>query len=365
MASRWLWALGWSVWVWSGLAYAGEVAFVHKSSDGFSLAGKLAYPTGTTDANAARVVILIHGSGPQGMDSDLSAASAGKPNCFFCDIRDGLVKKQFVVLRYNKRSFEINQLAAKDKNYVKGPAFKAFMENSLKYFVDDARGLVQWAQKKMPKAKIYLAGFSQGTYIALQVAEQEKAVAGVAVTGFYASTLETISHEQIIHRPLYWFRSVDKNNDGLLDPSELMQAGAVGLSLAAQGPALDADGDGKISFMEIQGGNYINMLKFQRMLRANTLQELRYPRVDQILERLKIPVIFFQGMWDNQTLAYHALSIRILAQYIWKKNNFRFFFFPKLGHILDKRDRFDDLVYRRIEASALEKLGSEMAALFK
>ncbi len=365
MRIRWI---GLSVVAWlamGGLARAGEVAFVHKSFDGFALAGKLAYPAGVTDANAARVVILIHGSGPQGMDSDLSAASAGKPNCFFCDIRDGLVKKQFVVLRYNKRSFEINQLARKDRAYVKSPALKAFMENPLKYFVDDARSLVSWAQKKMPKAKIYLAGFSQGTYVALQVAHQEKAVAGVALSGFYASTLETISHEQIVHRPLYWFRSVDKNNDGFLDPNELVQAGTVGLGLAAQAPVLDADGDGKISFMEIQGGNYVNMLKFQRMLRTNTLQELRYPRVDQILERIKIPVIFFQGMWDNQTLAYNALSIRILAKFVWNKNNLHFFFFPKLGHILDKRQRFDDLVYSRIDASALEKVGKEMAALFR
>lgn len=363
---RWFsFAMGCLFWVGMGSAYASESPFVHKSFDGFSLAGKIAYPKGVTDANAGRVVILIHGSGPQGMDSDLTAASAGKKNLFFCDIRDGLVPKGFVVLRYNKRSYEIGLKAKKDRAYVKGKEFKTFMENPLKFFVEDVRSLVRWTHKKMPKAKIYLAGFSQGTYVALQAADQEKDVAGVVLSGFYTSTLETVSFGQLVYRPLHWFRRYDKNKDGKLEPSELTNAGRAGLGLIMQSQVLDADGDGKISMAELQGGNLVNMLRFQKMLKANTMQELRYPSVDDILKRAKFRVLFFQGMWDNQTPAYHALSIRVLAKFVWKKESIRFFFFPKLGHILDKRERYDDVVYRRMDQGALSKVSQEMALFLR
>lgn len=347
-------------------AQAAEVDFKHKSFDGFVLPGKIDLPKGVAEKDVTRVVILVHGSGPQSMDLNLTTVTKGKkPNFFFRDVRDGLRKHKFAVLRYDKRSFALRGILKKNPAYAQSKAFKAFIKNPLKYFVDDLRSMITFAKKRLPKAKIILAGFSQGTYVALQAAHRNKDVAGVALSGFYAVPLLLLVHEQITYRPMHMMKRIDKNNDGTLSADELKNAGAVGMQIAAQAMVLDADGDGKISLDEIRGGNFVNLLKFQKRLTANTMQELKYPLITKVLKAAKFKVLFFQGLWDNQTPAYQAFAVRILARFVWQKQNIQFFFFKKRGHILDKRDRYDDLKYRTIDPKALTKMANEMHKAFK
>ena len=348
------------------LLSAKEKGFRYKSSDQIVLNGKLALPDGLLAKNVKKVVILIHGSGPQNMDMNLTRITKKKvTNKVFCDVRDALLKKGFAVLRYNKRSYEWRKILIKNRLAMQKKSFKAFFKNPLKYFIDDVKSMISLAKKHFPKAKIYLLGFSQGTYVALQVAHSDKRVAGVALVGFYTVPLLVISFEQLVYRPLYFLCRLDKNHDGYLVLSELKKAGKVGMQLAIQMRVLDANQDGKLSFMEIQAGNLINLHKFQKKLISHTLQELRNPAVYEILQQSKFKVLFFQGLWDNQTPAYHALSIRISAKFLWLKKNMRFFFFPKLGHILDKRDRYDDVYFSPIDKKALSKMMNQMNLFFQ
>ena len=109
------------------------------------------------------------------------------------------------------------------------------------------------------------------------------------------------------------------------------------------------------------------MRHFENTLRGMyyRLQEAQYPTMSKILKKTKIPVAFFQGLWDNQTPAYNAQAIQVLAKTVWKKDNLKFWFFPKLGHVLDPRDSYNDLFYRNADPEALKKVSQELDKLFK
>lgn len=351
------------------LGTAKEVPFDFKAPDGFVLRAKAAWPDSVAPEAVTRVVVLIHGSGPQNMDSDLTSVSKdkSKKNLFFKDVSDALVKKGFAVVRYNKRAFEWRMKLLANKALWYTPEFQKARKTALKDYVDDAKNVGLEALRRFPKAKLYLLGVSQGTYIGLQVMHQLPKVSGVALIGFYTTSLMTVSFEQIVYRPLVWFRRVDTNHDGKLSKVEMIAAGKHGLALMMQTSALDVDGDGQISWMEMMGGNTVNLVRYGVNLidPSYSIQEERYPTVAAILKKSKRPVLFFQGMYDNQTPFYHAQAIRLCAQHLWKKTNLFFHFFPKLGHILDPRERYDDIVYRHVDPAALTKVANEMDARFK
>jgi|GEM_PF-692279 len=354
------------VWLLASSAWAGEVAFTHKSYGNYPIPAKLALPGKETNKTIKRVVLLVHGSGPSNMDADLTKATkGGKQNLLFRDLRDGLLKEGFGVLRYHKRSFLVGQaLRKKAPGALKG--LKDLKKESLKILVEDAKSFVGYIRKNCPNAKVYILGASQGTYIALQVAHQlKKDVAGVSLVGFYVGSLSTLAYVQIIHRTMISVGRLDTNNDQLLTPDELKKGGTLGFQLMMQSAVLDTNKDNKISFSEIKSANMLNYFRLMRSLpKSYVVQEATYPSVVKILKSTQVKVAFFQGGWDNQTPAHHAKGIQFANKLIWKKTNMHFHFFPKLGHILDKRKRYDQLYYNPIDKGALATLAREMRQFF-
>ena len=349
---------------WPVLAAEQEIAVT--GHDGFELSGRLAYPDEADPAALAAVIVLLHGSGPQSMDEDLTAATrGGKSNLFFKTVSDALVGKGFGVLRYHKRSHQCQLAAAQDPSFYQSELFQAFMADPLNDFIDDAVAATDLARALCPAAKVYLLGHSQGTYLALWLAHQDRNIAGVALIGFANSPLETLMLEQTVYRSLPVFTAADSNADGYLDLTEMSGNDPILMSLKFQMGLLDLDQDSRISQSEFKAGNYVNLLFSDPFGPAYRTEEARRPRPADAVKDLTIPVVFLQGGWDNQTPAYNVLAVQIANQMRWKKENLIFHVFPELGHALDHRDSYSDIQYDTVDPEALRVMSETLAERFR
>ncbi len=334
------------------------------TSDGFVLDGKIRPAPGIDLSGREKVIILVHGSGPQSMDVDLTSVTKdGKKNLFFVDVSAALSEAGFTVIRYNKRSYQLNRAAREDRSILETENYKYFLANPLKYFVTDAEDVVKFAEQRYPGAEIFLFGHSQGTYVSLQVANRLPQVKGVALVGFYAASLETVLFEQIVYRPLPLFEALDTNHDGVVDGPELAVDDPVALSLTTQMGVIDLDSNGKLEKVEFQAGNLSNMIA-RDMLAGVGKGEALYPRTSDILAAAAFKVAFFQGLWDNQTPAYNAKAVELVVKNVWRKDNFSFMYFPELGHALDARSSYNDLQFNTIDAEANKQMATHLAAWF-
>jgi len=344
------------------IAFAKDETTSLKSFDNYSLDAMISKPDNVLDKDVKKVIVLIHGSGNQGMDEDLTVVTKNKmPNLVFKDISDELVKHGFAVFRYNKRSYQIGIDYKKDPSIIKSEEFANFQKNPLKYFVDDANESVKFLEKRFPNAKIYLLGHSEGTFVSLQVANMNNSVKGVSLIGFYTGLLDTLVFEQIVYRFIKGFNDLDVNNDGFISLDEMDNSKEqFAKIIKSQLASLDIDKDKKLSLSEFKAGQLSNILAKPMIPKEYTIQELSYPKVESIIKDSKFKVMFFQGMYDNQTPAYNAEAINFLNNVEWKKDNLKFNYFPKLGHSLDARESYEDIFFNKIDKDALKKLGDEM-----
>jgi pimeloyl-ACP methyl ester carboxylesterase len=329
-----------------------------KSFDGYGLDYVLETPEGGA---ASKVVVLLHGSGGHDMDEDLGEVSApGVKNLFFADVSAALRKKGFAVLRYNKRSYQWRKTVKTEPGFLKSETFLKFSANPLKYFAGDAAAFVDLAAKKFPGGKVYLLGHSEGTAIALRLADADPRIKGAALIGFMAQSLDTAMFEQAVYRSLHIFEGLDADRNGLLDGKELAGA-AAGKNLLAQLPLLDLDKDGALSRDEFKAGNFSNLLfDLSSSMPAYRAQEAAYKRPAEIIRDAKFDIAFFQGELDNQTPAYGVKAVEILNKAALKKTNLHFRYFPGLGHALDPRDNYQDILYRPAKKEALEAVAADL-----
>jgi pimeloyl-ACP methyl ester carboxylesterase len=334
-----------------------------KSFDGYRLDYEIDYPA---DKNVSRVVVLVHGSGPQDMREDLSAASAtGTKNWFFTDLSAALTAKGFAVVRYNKRSYQLNEQVKKDPAFAKTSKFKKLAGHQLDAIVKDAAAFAGFAAKTFPKAKVYLLGHSEGTYVALQVADADKAVAGVALIGFTTQGRETVVFEQFVYRPLSYFDALDADRNGVLTPEELGKDEPVSKSLVRQMPVIDLNKNGLLERSEYIGGNLSNMLQDSPAAMEWRQDEAARKKPAGIIRDAAFDVSFFQGELDNQTPSYNAKAIQLANALAWKKPNLHFRFFEGLGHALDKRADYKDLVFKTADPQALAAVAADLDGYLK
>ncbi len=331
---------------------------------GFELPGKVAVPARTGDEEVERVIVLLHGSGPQDMDEDLATVTeGGQENKPFQVLSDALVEAGFAVVRYHKRSYMVRQLIAENALYIEEEEFLAFNDNALEYLVEDAAAAAAFARERYPEADVYLLGHSQGTYLGLQVAHAHDWIAGVGMIGFYGARLEVLAFEQTVYRSLSTFREVDGDEDGVLSAEE-MAAHPVGQALAADLGKIDPDGDGALSEAEFMGGTFSNLLVQELIPATYTRKETEYPAVGSIVAGLDIPLVFLSGMLDNQTPAYHSMAIQACNEIDWHKTNLTFRYYDGLGHALDPRTGYDELVFRPMDPEAVADLVQTLDVAF-
>ncbi|MBS2036964.1 alpha/beta fold hydrolase [bacterium] len=333
---RWLLALAW------GAAVSAEPVQVPVDAS-YSLPGRLDVPAG-----ARGVVVLIHGSGANNMDEELAEASQDhKPNPFFADLSAALQGQDLAVLRYDKRNYALRQQKAE------GP-LRSLLEHPALAFIQDATSAVALARSKCPGLPVFLVGHSEGTWVAQQVARQDGKIAGLGLIGTSANSMETLVLEQVAYRSLDYFYDLDKNHSLVLEPAELND------TLRPQMSILDLDRDGCLSRSEFQGGNWSNLLLRPLIEDAWRRDEASLPATAQMIEQSTCPTVFLQGEWDNQTPAYFVKAVEICENSVWKKGNKRFVYFPKCGHALDPRRRYDDIVYQRPDPATFQRAASEL-----
>ncbi len=334
-----------------------------KSFDGYRLDYEIDYPPGK---NTSRVVVLVHGSGPQDMHEDLSAVSApGTKNYFFNDLSAALTKKGFAVVRYNKRAYQLGEQLKKDPAFAKSSTFKEFSARPLDTTIKDAEAFVKFAAKTFPGARVYLLGHSEGAMISLHVADRGNAIPGVALIGFATQSQDSLLFEQMVYRSLHYFDSLDNDRDGVLTALELAADNPVAKSLSGQLPFLDQDKSGRLERSEFMGGNLVNILADTPGMEEWRREEAALKRPAAIIKAATFNVSFFQGELDNQTPAYNARAVQLANTLIWKKPNLHFRFFPGLGHALDKRTDYHDLVFRPADKQALEELAADLSSRWK
>jgi len=348
----------------SNNAFAKDENISFKSFDDYSLDGMISKPDNVKDVE--KIVILIHGSGSHNMDADLTIVTKNnEKNLVFKDISDELVKNGFTVFRYNKRPYQIGIDYKKDPSIKNSEQVIKYNKNILKYFVSDAEQSVKFLEKKYPKAKIYLLGHSEGTFVSLQVANMNNSVKGVALIGFYSGLIDTALFEQLVYRFINKFESLDKNNDGFVVLDEIENSkDEFAQMLKPQFDFVDIDKDKKISTSEFKAGQLSNILIQPMIPKEYTLDQLSYPKVEEIIKDSKFKIMFFQGTFDNQTPVYHTESINLINNVVWKNDNLKFYYFPNLGHSLDVRDSYEDVFFRPMDKNALKKLGEEMKKNF-
>lgn len=358
------WMVFWSL-ICLGMAGV-AAADAEPMADGLALHYVIDCPDGMADAAVKRVVLLAHGSGPESMDEDLTALTvpAGTPNLFFRDVSAALVGRGFVTLRYDKRSYELASRIKADAAYAKSADFQRQQAHPLRDLVEDLRHFAELAHKRFPAADVYLLGHSEGTQVALRVADQADFVKGVALIGFTGETLDSTVFEQLVYRPLSLFRELDRNADGVIDASELAVDTPVAKALQRQLGILDQDGDGRISETEFMAGSYVSRVLKNIVPPAYAADEASLPKPLDIIARARFRILFLQGEWDNQTPAYQTHAVQIANRLMWKKDTLTFVYFPHAGHALDPRDSINDLHFRKTPDETLKQVAGEMDRAF-
>ena len=228
----------------------------------------------------------------------------------------------------------------------------------------DAAAFAGFAAKTFQKPRYTFSGIAR-TYVALQVADLSHFIAGVALVGFTAQSLDISLFEQTVYRPLYIFEALDLDKSGALDTEELKKEDSSAKSLNAQLQILDLNKSGTLDRDEFMGGNLSRRLLDAPSLREYRKREASYKRPAEIIKDARFDVAFFQGELDNQTPAYNARAVQLTNTLLWKKNNLHFRFFGGLSHALDKRADYHDIVYQRADAQALSDMAADLDSYWK
>lgn len=320
-------------------------------------------PVGLSANDVRRVLVFVHGSGPQSLDVDLTPVTfpAGTQNLYFKDLAEAIRAHGIATIRYDKRAYEFKLRIEKNPSVKDSREFKRYAEHPLDYTIKDAEFFVQQASKSFPKAEIFILGHSEGTRVALEVAKQNLFVKGVVLIGFTNESISTAIFEQTAYRPLFYFTDADRDGNEVLNAEELAAT-----AFKAQLPQLDLDQNGELSLDEFKAGNYSNLLNLDALYsKSYAMDEAKLDRASSVIRDAKFKILFLQGDWDNQTPSYFTRAVEIANRTTWKKANLEFHYVPKAGHALDPRDSRHDLRYRKLPAGDLKRHSEVISASLK
>jgi pimeloyl-ACP methyl ester carboxylesterase len=332
-----------------------------------NLPGLFEQAPGFAQEKEPRVVIFIHGSGPNDRDENLSEVSApGKPCVFFRDLSRAMLKAGISVARYDKRSYVYSQMIAKDSSTAASPDFLAYKKAPLAATIADVEQAVAWVRARVPHARVYLLGHSQGAYVALQVAHKDRGIKGVALVGLPVLPTETIVFEEAVLRELAIFDQLDADHDGTISLQELAGDDPLKASIRSQMALIDRDGDGSISREEFFGAQLSNLLVRPSIVPPEAVvEEALRPSVGEILKADEFPAAVFVGALDNQTPLHYAYAVAVANDVAWKRKDLSVRVFPGLGHGLDPRDGPMDLLFKPSDPAALSAVAGDLNSLWR
>ena len=332
-----------------------ETALTFPTHDGLELEARL---TRRHRSAPSVGIVLIHGSGPTDLNETIPAhlTSTGRTAYPFQELAMRLAQQGFAVLRYNKRGVQLDP-AAND------PAVLA--STSLTDLVKDARAAVHALRglSRDPPERVVLLGHSEGSVIASLAAEQEGGIAGIACVAPLAHSLELALHFQLVERVAAWAQEmVDTDHDGQFSEAEVQAHPRYRMNLTL----LDRDGDGAISYEELNAGLEADWRAFVReqvpvspWLKEHFLVEPNLTR----FPRLGLPVQIFHGELDAQAPVSEGLE---LAEAIRLRGHAPVLIktFPGLGHGLSPPLAPDRPTVGPIATEALETIASSLARVY-
>jgi uncharacterized protein len=169
---------------WSAPPYADPGKFHEEPvtvSDGpWKMPGTLTLPNGKGPFSA---VVLVAGSGPNDADETIG------PNKPFKDLAWGLATDGIAVLRYPKRTHEYGAKSSAD------PQNLTVKDE----YIDDARAAVALlaSRPEINSKRIFLAGHSEGGYLAPRIAAGDPQIAGIIILEGNTRPIEQLVMEQL------------------------------------------------------------------------------------------------------------------------------------------------------------------------
>ncbi len=226
-----------------------------KTHDGLNLQGHLATPKNFSAPYPA--VLLLVGSGPSNRYENLPGimTADGKPTLIFQPIEQALLDAGIAVMAYDKRGVTpIDATFFTDT--VDWTIFKTADADAL---AADALAAfdVLAAQPQVDVNRIGLLGHSEGTLLALKIAEKRPAaVKAFFMLGLLGRAMKDVMFYQGVTNPLRYFYALDDDHDGLVNETELNLAAfadpVLGYILGGwkQFGTYDHTGDGQVSLQE-------------------------------------------------------------------------------------------------------------------
>jgi hypothetical protein len=208
-------------------------------------------------------IVLVHGSGPNDMDESIG------PNRMFKDLAQGLASRGVVVLRYEKRAHKYGAKSTDDE-----AAFTVKEE-----VMDDAASAVAVAATlpEVDRTRIFLAGHSEGGYLAPRMAAAIPAIKGIILLAGNVRPIEELMVEQIQY--------------------QARLAGPVTPQVQKVLDAVEASRN-EMTDPNLKPGMTVHVM--QSALPASYVLDLRTYHPDAAAAALSIPMFILQGERDYQ-----------------------------------------------------------------
>ncbi|HEV2490288.1 MAG TPA: DUF3887 domain-containing protein [Candidatus Acidoferrales bacterium] len=280
---------------WSAPSYATPAAFhetpVTVPAGQWQLPGTLSLPNGKALFPA---IVLVAGSGPEDEDESIG------PNKPFKDLAWGLASRGISVLRYIKRTKQYGAKSSADLS-----TFTVKEE-----YIDDARAAVALlgARPEIDPKRIYVAGHSEGGYIAPRIAAGDSQIAGIAILEGNTRPMEKLILDQLRYEASLGGQNATAVEKMIPDAEKA----------AAQMESPD-----------LKPGTSVSIIGAS--LPASYVLDLRGYDPGAVASSLKIPILVMQGARDYQvTTADYSGWQKALAGHA----NTTFKLFPDINHLM-------------------------------
>ncbi|MFI5127303.1 MAG: alpha/beta fold hydrolase [Candidatus Acidiferrales bacterium] len=280
---------------WTAPEYADASKFHEEQvtvTDGhWRLPGMLTLPNGNGPFAA---VVLVPGSGPSDEDETIG------PNKPFKDLAWGLASRGIAALRYTKRTKQYGAASTDDAE-----SFTVKDE-----YIDDARAAVALlaSRSDIDAKHIFVAGHSEGGYIAPRIAAGDSQIAGIVILEGNTRPMEKLVIEQ-----LHYEANLGGPNAAQIEK----------LIPQAEEEAKTIDGP------DLKPGMDVKLLG--ATVPASYFLDLRGYDPAAVAGKLEIPIFIVQGVRDYQvTTADFAGWQKALAEH----TNAKLKLYPTLNHLL-------------------------------
>ena len=251
------------------------------------------------------VILYISGSGPIDRNENIPGLRLNNSKI----IAHHLAQKRIASLRYDKRGV--------------GDSEGDFYSASHNDLVDDAVASIQFLQQQtyIETGKVYVAGHSEGSIIATQVANRQQDIAGIILVAPFCDNMETILVKQAQH----------------LKSKVMGQKGLKALAGKLMTFLFDPIKAQKKLINKIKESNkpFIRFLAYSGLKKvpANWFRELFVLDVEQIYRQCDVPALLIGGSKDIQCDPYDVMKIKNIYGGIAEAH-----IVEKMSHLLRKEE---------------------------